>query len=141
MDRLKLAMAFSGLFILSLIIMSASYGWLGEINTDSGAFTGYTKMDGALLDQLDKGIDRIPVIIIFEKGEIPSLGETEIRYTYHLINGAAGYASPSTIKKISEEKTVAGIYLDSGVCAAGPVEGMESEETINSAEMVDANKL
>jgi serine protease AprX len=140
MDRSKLVMAFSGLFLLSLI-MSASYGWSGEMKTDRGPFAGYAKIDGALIDQMDKGMDMIPVIIIFEEGEIPTLDETEIRYTYHLISGVAGFASPSTIKRLSEEKTVAGIYLDSSVSAAGPVEGLESAKTVNSAEMVGAHKL
>jgi hypothetical protein len=75
-------------------------------------FNANQKIDPALAEMLDRGLDeKIPVIVMLKANtnDLISDGLT-IRYKYKLIPGLAGEATAIAIKTIAKSDLVSGIY-------------------------------
>ncbi|MCX6672447.1 MAG: S8 family peptidase [Methanothrix sp.] len=116
------------------------------------------KIDPALAEMLDRGLEeKIPVIVML-KSIAPSnqdrlilddliSDDLTIRYRYRLIPGLAGEATAIAIKKIAESDRVSGIYFDgrtqisSSDKNASLEESISQEEYISPAQIIKADKL
>jgi len=140
MERRELIfIAVSGL-ILVAIAMSAP----PDLRSLVPASTPGGKIDQSLSERLETGKnEKIPVIVVLKGQEKQDLKGFETRYNYHLINGLAGEAEPSTIRDLAKEGVVENIYLDSSIKAAQPVEESQSEAnaTVSASKYVNADAL
>jgi len=136
MERPKLILIAIAALILIAVAVSAPPSFLGKAEFHQG------KVDSSLADRLDSGKDEeLPVIVILKGQEAPNLDGLNVKYSYHLIKGVAGDASPSTIKRLADDSAVEGIYLDSSVRASQSSGESASGDIVSPAEMVDAGKL
>lgn len=116
MDKRELmAISIAGL-ILVAVALSAPAELQMNAFMDTGS-PGQGKIDPALYDQLNGAIDsKIPVIVMFEgespEGSSPDQDGLDVKYNYRLINGIAGEATPSAVKRLSKDDSVIGVYLD-----------------------------
>lgn len=99
------------------------------------------KIDQSLAERLVAGKnEKIPVIVVLKGQEKQDLKGFDTRYNYHLINGMAGEAEPSTIKDLEKDDNVQSIYLDSSIKAAQEVQS-EANATVSASKYVNADAL
>jgi subtilisin family serine protease len=104
--------------------------------------TGHAKIDPALDERLgNEQSEKIPIIVMLKDKEVPDLSGMDVRYKYSLINGVAGGATPSTIKRLSESDSVEGIYLDGSTHVSAPAAGASGSQVLSPAVYVNADKL
>lgn len=100
------------------------------------------KIDQSLAERLDLGKnEEIPVIVVLQSQEKKELKGFDTRYNFHLINGLAGNAEPSTIRDLARDDNVEKIYLDSSIHAAQPATESQSNATVSASEYVNAGSL
>jgi subtilisin family serine protease len=103
------------------------------------------KIDPALGERLaGSRDDEIPVIVLLDGEETPDLGSLdglEVKYNYRLINGLAGEATPSTINRLAEDKSVKGVYLDGSAHVAVPEESTPGRKYESPSISINADKL
>lgn len=108
---------------------------------------GQDKIDPAIVEQLDGAIDgEIPVIVILDGDSSPDLDGFTIKYNYRLINGIAGEATPSAIKRLSKDDSVEWVYLDGSTHIYSPGESTSNDSTaegeyLSPSRMINADKL
>jgi subtilisin family serine protease len=102
----------------------------------------HAKIDPALNARLgDEPSEKIPIIVMLKNSEPPDLSGMDVRYKYSLINGIAGGATPSTVKRLSESDSVEGIYLDGSTHVSAPSAAASSSQALSPAMYVNADKL
>ncbi|MGA9099902.1 MAG: S8 family serine peptidase, partial [Methanotrichaceae archaeon] len=100
------------------------------------------KIDPALAKKVSNGLDeKIPIIVMLNGKSTPDLTDMDIKYRYRLINGVAGAATPTAIKRLSESDSVDGIYLDDSTHISAPATDASGNEAISPAKYVNADKL
>ncbi len=108
------------------------------------------KIDPALSKQLegsgeDKTLaDEIPVILLLDDEasiDAPDLDGLDVKYSYRLINGIAGEATPQAIRRLSKEDSVMGIYLDGSTHIEVPGESTPGKEYQSASESINADRL
>ena len=100
------------------------------------------KIDPALAKRVDNGLDeKIPIIVMLKGKDTPDLKDIDVIYRYRLINGIAGGATPSAIKRLSESDSVDEIYLDNSTHISAPATNASGSVVISPAKYVNADKL
>lgn len=108
------------------------------------------KIDPALSKQLEgSGDDKIPageipvILLLDDEATIdaPDLDGLDVKYSYRLINGIAGDATPAAIRRLSKEDSVRGIYLDGSTHIEVPEEGTPGKEYQSASESINADRL
>ena len=100
------------------------------------------KIDPALAKKVSNGLDeKIPIIVMLNGKSTPDLTDMDIKYRYRLIDGVAGAATPTAIKRLSESDSVDGIYLDDSTHISAPATDASGNEAISPAKYVNADKL
>jgi len=146
MDRRELMAISIACLILVAVALSAPAELPMRSNIDT-VNLGQDKIDLALVEQLDDAIDgEIPVIVILDEDSSPDLDGFTVKYDYRLINGIAGEATPSAIKRLSKDDSVKGVYLDGSthIYSPGestPDESTEGDEYKSHSSMINADKL
>ncbi|HWQ19415.1 MAG TPA: S8 family serine peptidase [Methanotrichaceae archaeon] len=99
------------------------------------------KIDQSLAERLETGNnEKISVIVVLKGQEKQDLKGFDTRYDYHLINGLAGEADPSTIRDLAKEDDVKNIYLDSSIKAAQESRS-DTNATVSASKYVNADQL
>jgi subtilisin family serine protease len=118
---------------ISLILMAVA------VPSDNA---GHAKIDPALDERLcSEQSEKIPVIVMLKDKKVPDLSGMDVRYKYNLINGVAGGATPSAIKRLSECDSVEGIYLDGTTYVSAPAASASGSQVLSPAMYVNADKL
>lgn len=126
--------------IAGLILMTVALSAPPDLTTKTD------KIDPALVGKLDGSEDgKIPVIVILEGKDTPSLDGIDVKYSYRLINGLAGEATPAAIKRISEDSSVKGVYLDGSTHIDVPEESAAGKapgsEYLSVSRSINADRL
>jgi subtilisin family serine protease len=136
MDKLKIFLIYAtGLILISFLVSAApaSSDKIGTLNAI---------IDPALQKLLDNGKDEeIPIIVIAKDKDLPDLGDIKVRYRYHLINGLAGDAKPSAVKKLVTNNAVQGVFLDGVTHVEVPAANEPGSETVCPASKINAEEL
>ncbi|NYT02916.1 MAG: S8 family serine peptidase [Methanosarcinales archaeon] len=103
--------------------------------------SGQMGMDPDLEEMVNRGMDDIPVIMVFRDERRPDVDGLELDHIYRIINGAACHADADTIRRLAADGAVEGIYLDGQVQAAKPVRSEGSSEMVCPARMVSAPQV
>ncbi|HSD57262.1 MAG TPA: S8 family serine peptidase, partial [Methanotrichaceae archaeon] len=119
--------------------MKTAVGSVGTVHSDQD------KIDPALNERLDGSIDdEIPVIVILEGEETPNLDGLdglEVKYSYQLINGLAGEATPLAINRLAEDDSVKGVYLDGSAHVEAPEASTPGSKYESPSVSIKADKL
>ncbi|MDM7913271.1 MAG: S8 family serine peptidase, partial [Methanotrichaceae archaeon] len=101
------------------------------------------KIDPALSEWLNgTGDGEIPVIVLLEGKEAPdqdSLDGLDIKYSYQLIDGLAGEATPSAINRLAEDDSVKGVYLDGSARVEAPVKSTPGSSSSYESPSISIN--
>lgn len=115
------------------------------LSAPSGLTMKTDKIDPALREQMSgSGAEEIPIIVILEGKtaiDTPNLDGLEVRYSYQLLNGLAGEATPEAIKRLSKDDSVKRVYLDGSTHIDVPEERTPGKESISPSRSINADRL
>jgi subtilisin family serine protease len=119
--------------------MKTAVGSFGTVHSERD------KIDPALDERLDgPRDDEIPVIVLLEDEDashLDSLDGLDVKYSYQLINGLAGEATPSAINRLAKDDSVKGVYLDGSAHVDAPGESTPGSRYESPSVSINANKL
>jgi len=107
----------------------------------SGTFEPISEAFGLFSDDIGRGEDDLPVIVIFKDEAKREAEGLDVKRTYSIINGVSGSANSSVLRGLAADPEVAGVYPDGEVVAAQPTNASIDNRTFCATSRVNAKPL